>query len=157
MDYHQLLLFQICFLQQVYQITVTIPCDYDGLKDQSRRVQQVQIQEMQLLMNSCNEVGQDIPDLRKISSSAFRYPISINFLLFFLVIIFLLFSWLYYKEWPQKHLGILTYLGPTPRPPEEPEQKNSRPPLYIRLYKRLAHYWAPSPKGKQACQKVCLY
>lgn len=50
------------------------------------------------------------------------------------------------KEWPQKHLGILTYLGPTPRPPEEPEQKNSRPPLYIRLYKRLAHYWAPSPK-----------
>ncbi|XP_066489838.1 acylglycerol kinase, mitochondrial [Tiliqua scincoides] len=50
------------------------------------------------------------------------------------------------KEWPQKHLGSLTYLGPTPRPPEEPEQKTSRPPLYIRLYKRLAHYWAPAPK-----------
>ncbi|XP_044296966.1 acylglycerol kinase, mitochondrial isoform X3 [Varanus komodoensis] len=50
------------------------------------------------------------------------------------------------KEWPQKHLASLTYLGPTPRPPEEPEQKTSRPPLYIRLYKRLANYWAPVPK-----------
>ncbi|XP_053110745.1 acylglycerol kinase, mitochondrial [Hemicordylus capensis] len=50
------------------------------------------------------------------------------------------------KEWPQKHLASLTYVGPTPRPPEEPEQKMSRPPLYIRLYKRLALYWAPTPK-----------
>ncbi|XP_042324026.1 acylglycerol kinase, mitochondrial isoform X1 [Sceloporus undulatus] len=49
------------------------------------------------------------------------------------------------KEWPQKHLASLAYLGPTPRPPEEPEQKTSRPPLYVRLYKRLAHYWAPAP------------
>ncbi|XP_062991123.1 acylglycerol kinase, mitochondrial [Elgaria multicarinata webbii] len=50
-----------------------------------------------------------------------------------------------FKEWPQKHLASLTYLDPTPRPPEEPEQKTSRPPLYVRLYKRLAHYWAPVP------------
>ncbi|KAJ7329117.1 hypothetical protein JRQ81_015291 [Phrynocephalus forsythii] len=50
------------------------------------------------------------------------------------------------KEWPQKHVASLNYLGPTPRPPEEPEQKTSRPPLYIRLYKRLAHFWTPDPK-----------
>ncbi|XP_077791194.1 acylglycerol kinase, mitochondrial isoform X2 [Podarcis muralis] len=50
------------------------------------------------------------------------------------------------KEWPQKHLASLSYLDPTPRPPEEPEQKTPRPPLYIRLYKRLAHYWTPVPK-----------
>ncbi|KAM3833697.1 acylglycerol kinase, mitochondrial isoform 2-T2 [Vipera latastei] len=50
------------------------------------------------------------------------------------------------KEWPQKHLASLTYLGPIPRPPEEPEPKTSRPPLHIRLYKRLAYYWTPAPK-----------
>ncbi|XP_054844099.1 acylglycerol kinase, mitochondrial isoform X2 [Eublepharis macularius] len=50
------------------------------------------------------------------------------------------------KGWPQKHLASLTYLGPIPRPPEEPEQATGRPPLYIRIYKRLAQYWAPTPK-----------
>ncbi|KAH0617024.1 hypothetical protein JD844_028591 [Phrynosoma platyrhinos] len=49
------------------------------------------------------------------------------------------------KEWPQKHLASFAYLGPTPRPPEEPEHKTSRPPLYVRLYKRLVHYWTPAP------------
>nr|XP_056702717.1 acylglycerol kinase, mitochondrial [Euleptes europaea] len=51
-----------------------------------------------------------------------------------------------FKGWPQKHPASLTYLGPTPRPPEEPEQTTGRPPLYIRLYKRLAQYWAPALK-----------
>uniref|UniRef100_A0A8D0CGR7 Acylglycerol kinase, mitochondrial n=1 Tax=Salvator merianae TaxID=96440 RepID=A0A8D0CGR7_SALMN len=50
------------------------------------------------------------------------------------------------KEWPQKHLASFSYLGPIARPPEEPEQKTSRPPLYIRLYKRLSYYWTPAPK-----------
>ncbi|OWK59607.1 Acylglycerol kinase, mitochondrial [Lonchura striata] len=49
------------------------------------------------------------------------------------------------KEWPQKHQAALMYLGPTERPPEEPEEKSSRPPLYVRLYRRLRSYWS-SPK-----------
>lgn len=71
--------------------------------------------------------------------------------------LFSLSSWSNSKEWPQKHLGSLTYLGPTPRPPEESAQKTSRPPLYIRLYKRLAHYWAPAPKGKPLCKEVFYF
>ncbi|NWW20646.1 AGK protein, partial [Falcunculus frontatus] len=50
-----------------------------------------------------------------------------------------------FKEWPQKHQAALMYLGPTERPPEEPEEKLSRPPLYVRLYRRLRSYWL-SPK-----------
>ncbi|XP_077639471.1 acylglycerol kinase, mitochondrial isoform X3 [Lonchura striata] len=50
-----------------------------------------------------------------------------------------------FKEWPQKHQAALMYLGPTERPPEEPEEKSSRPPLYVRLYRRLRSYWS-SPK-----------
>ncbi|NXI31132.1 AGK protein, partial [Sterrhoptilus dennistouni] len=50
-----------------------------------------------------------------------------------------------FKEWPQKHQAALMYLGPTERPPEEPEEK-SRPPLHVRLYRRLQSYWF-SPKG----------
>ncbi|XP_053799038.1 acylglycerol kinase, mitochondrial isoform X2 [Vidua chalybeata] len=50
-----------------------------------------------------------------------------------------------FKEWPQKHQAALMYLGPTERPPEEPEEKSSRPPLYVRLYRRLRLYWS-SPK-----------
>ncbi|NXQ29212.1 AGK protein, partial [Alaudala cheleensis] len=51
-----------------------------------------------------------------------------------------------FKEWPQKHQAALMYLGPTERPPEEPEEKSSRPPLYVRLYRRLRSYLSP-PKG----------
>ncbi|NXV58485.1 AGK protein, partial [Molothrus ater] len=50
-----------------------------------------------------------------------------------------------FKEWPQKHQAALMYVGPTERPPEEPEEKSSRPPLYVRLYRRLRSYWS-SPK-----------
>ncbi|NWZ40509.1 AGK protein, partial [Brachypodius atriceps] len=46
---------------------------------------------------------------------------------------------------PQKHQAALRYLGPTERPPEEPEEK-SRPPLYVRLYRRLRSYWL-APAG----------
>ncbi|NXE61181.1 AGK protein, partial [Calcarius ornatus] len=51
-----------------------------------------------------------------------------------------------FKEWPQKHQAALMYVGPTERPPEEAEEKSSsRPPLYVRLYRRLRSYWS-SPK-----------
>ncbi|NWR17832.1 AGK protein, partial [Emberiza fucata] len=50
-----------------------------------------------------------------------------------------------FKEWPQKHQAALMYVGPTERPPEESEEKSSRPPLYVRLYRRLRSYWS-SPK-----------
>ncbi|XP_075285532.1 acylglycerol kinase, mitochondrial isoform X4 [Opisthocomus hoazin] len=51
-----------------------------------------------------------------------------------------------FKEWPQKRQGALMYLGPTERPPEEPEEKSSRPPLYVRIYRRLRLYWSSPPK-----------
>ncbi|NXE46060.1 AGK protein, partial [Casuarius casuarius] len=51
-----------------------------------------------------------------------------------------------FKEWPQKHQAALMYLGPTERPPEEPEEERSRPPLHVRLYRRLALYWSSPPK-----------
>ncbi|NWS58702.1 AGK protein, partial [Chunga burmeisteri] len=57
-----------------------------------------------------------------------------------------------FKEWPQKHQAALMYLGPTERPPEEPEEKLSRPPLYVRLYRRLRLYW--SPPSKEIPQEV---
>ncbi|KAM4747282.1 acylglycerol kinase, mitochondrial isoform 2-T2 [Rhinophrynus dorsalis] len=47
------------------------------------------------------------------------------------------------RAWPQTHQASIMYLGPTERPPEEPEQKPPRPPLYIRIYRRLALYWSP--------------
>ncbi|KAG8438682.1 hypothetical protein GDO86_005028 [Hymenochirus boettgeri] len=47
------------------------------------------------------------------------------------------------KEWPQQHKSSIFYLGPTERPPEESEQKPARPPLYARIYRRLALYWSP--------------
>ncbi|NXD08906.1 AGK protein, partial [Nothocercus nigrocapillus] len=51
-----------------------------------------------------------------------------------------------FKEWPQKHQAALMYLGPTERPPEEPEEKRGRPPFHVRLYRRLALYWSSPPK-----------
>ncbi|MEE6477751.1 hypothetical protein FKM82_011619 [Ascaphus truei] len=49
------------------------------------------------------------------------------------------------KQWPQRHEASILYLGPTERPPEELDQKPTRPPLYIRIYRRLALYWS-TPK-----------
>ncbi|XP_053321271.1 acylglycerol kinase, mitochondrial [Spea bombifrons] len=47
------------------------------------------------------------------------------------------------KEWPQKHEASILFLGPTERPPEEPEPSIARPSLYVRIYRRLARYWSP--------------
>ncbi|KAM9311501.1 acylglycerol kinase, mitochondrial [Gastrophryne carolinensis] len=47
------------------------------------------------------------------------------------------------KEWPQRHPATILFLGPTERPPEEPEEKPSRPALYFRIYRRLVNYWYP--------------
>ncbi|XP_043944424.1 acylglycerol kinase, mitochondrial [Protopterus annectens] len=47
------------------------------------------------------------------------------------------------KEWPQRHQAALSYLGPTDRPPEEPEVVPSRPPLYMRILRRFTLYWSP--------------
>ncbi|NXC99109.1 AGK protein, partial [Certhia familiaris] len=44
-----------------------------------------------------------------------------------------------FKEWPQRRQAALMYLGPTERPPEEPEEK-CRPPFYVRLYRRIRSY-----------------
>ncbi|KAM8974500.1 acylglycerol kinase, mitochondrial [Pelodytes ibericus] len=46
-------------------------------------------------------------------------------------------------EWPQKHEAFMSYLGPTERPPEKLEEPASRPPLHVRIYRRLALYWFP--------------
>ncbi|NXV05820.1 AGK protein, partial [Cettia cetti] len=47
-----------------------------------------------------------------------------------------------FKDWPQKHQAALIYLGPTERPPEEPEEK-PRPPVHVRLYRRLLSWLRP--------------
>ncbi|KAM4678475.1 acylglycerol kinase, mitochondrial [Discoglossus pictus] len=57
------------------------------------------------------------------------------------------------KDWPQTHQASLMYLGPSERPPEEPEQKPGRPPLYIRIYRRLVRYWSP-PKAEVPVEKA---
>lgn len=44
------------------------------------------------------------------------------------------------------------YLGPTERPPEEPDVKPPRPPFHVRLYRRLCLYWSSPPKGD-----VCVF
>ncbi|XP_063785039.1 acylglycerol kinase, mitochondrial [Pseudophryne corroboree] len=47
------------------------------------------------------------------------------------------------KEWPQRHQAAILYLGPTEKPPEEPAVKPGRPPLHVRIYRRLVQYWSP--------------
>ncbi|XP_072001311.1 acylglycerol kinase, mitochondrial isoform X2 [Engystomops pustulosus] len=48
------------------------------------------------------------------------------------------------KEWPQRHEASILFLGPTERPPEEePNVLSGRPPLHVRLYRRLVRYWSP--------------
>ncbi|XP_014112358.1 PREDICTED: acylglycerol kinase, mitochondrial isoform X2 [Pseudopodoces humilis] len=56
-----------------------------------------------------------------------------------------------FKEWPQKHQAALIYLGPTERPPEEPEEESSRLPFHVRLYRRLLSYWS---RPKEVSQEV---
>ncbi|XP_073506255.1 acylglycerol kinase, mitochondrial isoform X4 [Phyllobates terribilis] len=51
------------------------------------------------------------------------------------------------KEWPQRHEASVLYLGPTERPPEEEAKEPlGRPPLHVRIYRRLVQYWSP-PKA----------
>ncbi|KAM4037198.1 acylglycerol kinase, mitochondrial [Anomaloglossus baeobatrachus] len=48
------------------------------------------------------------------------------------------------KEWPQRHEASVLFLGPTERPPEEEAKEQlGRPPLHVRIYRRLLHYWSP--------------
>uniref|UniRef100_A0A8C0V610 Acylglycerol kinase, mitochondrial n=1 Tax=Cyanistes caeruleus TaxID=156563 RepID=A0A8C0V610_CYACU len=56
-----------------------------------------------------------------------------------------------FKEWPQKHQAALIYLGPTERPPEEPEKESSRLPFHVRLYRRLLSFWS---RPKEVSQEV---
>ncbi|NWX31670.1 AGK protein, partial [Notiomystis cincta] len=58
------------------------------------------------------------------------------------------------KEWPQKHQASLMYLGPTKRPPEDLEDKSSRPPFYVRLYRRLQSYWLSPEEEPEFPQEV---
>ncbi|XP_048877400.1 acylglycerol kinase, mitochondrial [Brienomyrus brachyistius] len=48
------------------------------------------------------------------------------------------------REWPQNKQVSLSYLGPTPRPPDEPTEKPPRPPLVHRIIRRLRLYWSPA-------------
>ncbi|XP_001375553.1 acylglycerol kinase, mitochondrial isoform X1 [Monodelphis domestica] len=48
------------------------------------------------------------------------------------------------KEWPQTHQASIMYVGPTERPPSEPEEKPPRPALYKRIFRRLASCWTRS-------------
>lgn len=48
-----------------------------------------------------------------------------------------------WREWPQKHPASMKYLGPTERPPEEPEVRPQRSSLYRRICRRLSLYWNP--------------
>ncbi|XP_043565323.1 acylglycerol kinase, mitochondrial [Chiloscyllium plagiosum] len=50
-----------------------------------------------------------------------------------------------FKEWPQTRQTSIAYLGPTERPPEQPEEKLPRPSLWQRILRRLESYWA-TPK-----------
>ncbi|CAN2390609.1 acylglycerol kinase activity, partial [Pristimantis euphronides] len=48
------------------------------------------------------------------------------------------------KEWPQRHEASILFLGPAERQPEDDVTTiTGRPPLYIRIYRRLARYWSP--------------
>ncbi|XP_069823389.1 acylglycerol kinase, mitochondrial [Dendropsophus ebraccatus] len=48
------------------------------------------------------------------------------------------------KEWPQRHEASIVFLGPTERPQEEEaKERPGRPPLHVRIYRRLVNYWSP--------------
>uniref|UniRef100_A0A8C8IDB9 Acylglycerol kinase, mitochondrial n=1 Tax=Oncorhynchus tshawytscha TaxID=74940 RepID=A0A8C8IDB9_ONCTS len=45
------------------------------------------------------------------------------------------------REWPQVHEASVSYIAPTLRPPDLPEQKPQRPNLMYRIARRLKNYW----------------
>uniref|UniRef100_A0A4W5RL76 Acylglycerol kinase, mitochondrial n=1 Tax=Hucho hucho TaxID=62062 RepID=A0A4W5RL76_9TELE len=47
------------------------------------------------------------------------------------------------REWPQVREASVSYLAPTLRPPDLPEQKSQRPHLMYRIAHRLKNYWYP--------------
>uniref|UniRef100_A0A8C8IJG3 Acylglycerol kinase, mitochondrial n=1 Tax=Oncorhynchus tshawytscha TaxID=74940 RepID=A0A8C8IJG3_ONCTS len=47
------------------------------------------------------------------------------------------------REWPQVHEASVSYIAPTLRPPDLPEQKPQRPNLMYRIARRLKNYWYP--------------
>uniref|UniRef100_A0A8K9WY69 Acylglycerol kinase, mitochondrial n=1 Tax=Oncorhynchus mykiss TaxID=8022 RepID=A0A8K9WY69_ONCMY len=47
------------------------------------------------------------------------------------------------REWPQVREASVSYLAPTLRPPDLPEQKPQRPHLMYRIAHRLKNYWYP--------------
>ncbi|CAB1313586.1 unnamed protein product [Coregonus sp. 'balchen'] len=47
------------------------------------------------------------------------------------------------REWPQVREASVSYLAPTLRPPDLPEQKPQRPNLMYRIAHRLKNYWYP--------------
>uniref|UniRef100_A0A8C7QXB2 Acylglycerol kinase, mitochondrial n=1 Tax=Oncorhynchus mykiss TaxID=8022 RepID=A0A8C7QXB2_ONCMY len=57
------------------------------------------------------------------------------------------------REWPQVHEASVSYIAPTLRPPDLPEQKPQRPNLMYRIARRLKNYWYPpipeSPKVEE--------
>ncbi|XP_032913625.1 acylglycerol kinase, mitochondrial isoform X2 [Catharus ustulatus] len=53
-----------------------------------------------------------------------------------------------FKEWPQIHQAALAYLGPTERPPEEPDE-TSRPHFFVRLYRKFRSCCLSSKESSQ--------
>lgn len=51
------------------------------------------------------------------------------------------------QEWPQVHEASVSYMAPTLRPPDLPEQKPPRPNLMYRIARRLKNYWYPPIPG----------
>uniref|UniRef100_A0A8C8ICR7 Acylglycerol kinase, mitochondrial n=1 Tax=Oncorhynchus tshawytscha TaxID=74940 RepID=A0A8C8ICR7_ONCTS len=51
------------------------------------------------------------------------------------------------REWPQVHEASVSYIAPTLRPPDLPEQKPQRPNLMYRIARRLKNYWYPPIPG----------
>uniref|UniRef100_A0A674A9X5 Acylglycerol kinase, mitochondrial n=1 Tax=Salmo trutta TaxID=8032 RepID=A0A674A9X5_SALTR len=51
------------------------------------------------------------------------------------------------REWPQVHEASVSYMAPTLRPPDLPEQKPQRPNLMYRIARRLKNYWYPPIPG----------
>uniref|UniRef100_A0A8C7M9P4 Acylglycerol kinase, mitochondrial n=1 Tax=Oncorhynchus kisutch TaxID=8019 RepID=A0A8C7M9P4_ONCKI len=61
------------------------------------------------------------------------------------------------REWPQVHEASVSYIAPTLRPPDLPEQKPQRPNLMYRIARRLKNYWYPPIPGNTIFVFVCLY
>uniref|UniRef100_A0A673XLT1 Acylglycerol kinase, mitochondrial n=1 Tax=Salmo trutta TaxID=8032 RepID=A0A673XLT1_SALTR len=60
------------------------------------------------------------------------------------------------REWPQVREASVSYLAPTLRPPDLPEQKPQRPHLMYRIAHRLKNYWYPPIPGNIVCVLMCL-